>query len=62
MIKNIHPYPLRQRIYKRYNGEQELQLEFLVLLEDDTQCTIWIASEAAQDFVNGGWKNEEPAE
>lgn len=62
MIKNIHPQPLRQRIHKHYNGELEQQFEFLVLLEDDTQCTIWIASEAAQDFVNGGWKNEEPTE
>ena len=52
MISKILSEPLRQRQYRDYWGNLEIQQEILVLLEDGTECTVWIPISEMRKFVN----------
>lgn len=62
MIKSILSNPLQEHIYtflreRIYTPVPEYvparrQYEFLVLLEDESECTIWINVEEVEEFFN----------
>lgn len=58
MIKSIVPKPIGKRQYVDGWNVPHLQYEFLVMLEDDTECTIWISSEEVSSFIKGKWNRK----
>lgn len=52
MIVKILSNPLRERLYTKYDRSIEKQYEVLVLLKDETQCTVWIPVDELKGFYN----------
>ena len=57
MIKEITPRPLSRRVVVK-DGNIVVEYEFLTQLEDGVECTVWIASDEVQEFVNGKYNKD----